>query len=423
MFGMAHAPQRIDAADVSLEGIPSSVRPGGLLRLRLSLGSHHATQSAEELEVSLGMLAESTQVEATLEGILEGHELPLLQVIVAPDVDLRCLHICVDVPPYPNGPTTAVRISIVSITGHLAWGPDFTVPVHEGIAAPLVLEPERPGHPCISREGLVYCPSRGDEGVLVFDSDGAALAGISVESLGLSNCYLVAHADIEIPALLLFDISNRVVALDPTTRTVFWSGSICGDASHYSYCHCTVIPSMGVFVVSCRGALLIFRLSDGCRVGGLLVPDLHDSLASDIHTGAVFASVSTASAEDDDDGWGVSVLVSVSAWTCSADAAGGNLCAAGPVTAAGSDFEGRSLVVVPPASGKNVSHLVVGTLGTPRLLVLSLPDLILVHTHSLVGMGVLGLAADPWGRALAVRESSSSIHVLAWPLPGMPEVE
>jgi len=60
----------------------------------------------------------------------------------------------------------------------------------------------------------------------------------------------------------------------------------------------------------------------------------------------------------------------------------------------------------------------------PELRVLSLPGLALVHTHRLEGMQVWGLAADPCGTALAVCDyASQSTHVLAWPLPGMPQLE
>jgi hypothetical protein len=41
--------------------------------------------------------------------------------------------------------------------------------------------------------------------------------------------------------------------------------------------------------------------------------------------------------------------------------------------------------------------------------------------HTLVGMQVMGLAADPSGTALAVCDGvSKAVHVLPWPLPGMP---
>jgi hypothetical protein len=84
----------------------------------------------------------------------------------------------------------------------------------------------------------------------------------------------------------------------------------------------------------------------------------------------------------------------------------------------------RPLAVLPPTPGRHTSHLVVGTLGVPTLLVLSLPDRRLVHTHTLEGMAVTGLAADPSGTALAVCDAAfAAIHVLPWPLPGMPPLQ
>jgi len=82
------------------------------------------------------------------------------------------------------------------------------------------------------------------------------------------------------------------------------------------------------------------------------------------------------------------------------------------------------LAVMPAPPGKRTAHLIVGTHGTSELRVLSLPSLALVHTHTLEGMKLRGLAADPWGAVLAVCDGvSSSVHVMAWPLPGMPQLE
>ena len=84
----------------------------------------------------------------------------------------------------------------------------------------------------------------------------------------------------------------------------------------------------------------------------------------------------------------------------------------------------RPLAVVPPVPGKKVSHLVVVGSVPKELLVLSLPDLVLMHTHILEGMEVKGLAADPWGGALVVCDAVfQSVHVMAWPLPGMLPLE
>ena len=70
----------------------------------------------------------------------------------------------------------------------------------------------------------------------------------------------------------------------------------------------------------------------------------------------------------------------------------------GAVSAAGQGRGSCVLAVVPPPSrSKQRSHLVVGSHGSPVLRVVSIPDLALMHTHTLEGMMVVGLAADPSG--------------------------
>jgi hypothetical protein len=82
----------------------------------------------------------------------------------------------------------------------------------------------------------------------------------------------------------------------------------------------------------------------------------------------------------------------------------------------------RPLTVVPPAPHRRTSHLVVGASKERDLLVLSLPDCALVHTHQLPpGFLLRGLAADQAGSALVVADERGSVHIIPWPLPGMPE--
>lgn len=79
----------------------------------------------------------------------------------------------------------------------------------------------------------------------------------------------------------------------------------------------------------------------------------------------------------------------------------------------------RPITVVPESPGRSGAFLVIGRNTCGDLLVLSLPDLTLVHSHS-VGLRVAGLAADSSGSALAVCDAiSRDVHVLPWPLPGM----
>jgi hypothetical protein len=103
---------------------------------------------------------------------------------------------------------------------------------------------------------------------------------------------------------------------------------------------------------------------------------------------------------------------------------GAALVADGVVEAAGTDGSWRPLAVMPPTPGRHTSYLVVGTFSNQTLRVLSLPDRRLVHTYTLEGMEVTGLAADPSGTALAVCDAASkAIYVLPWPPPGMPPLQ
>jgi len=97
----------------------------------------------------------------------------------------------------------------------------------------------------------------------------------------------------------------------------------------------------------------------------------------------------------------------------------------GPVVAAGeADYDGPPCCHAPRLWQAQPPTSLSGTFFSLELRVLSLPGLALVHTHRLEGMKVWGLAADPCGMALAVCDlASQSTHVLAWPLPGMPQLE
>jgi hypothetical protein len=170
-----------------------------------------------------------------------------------------------------------------------------------------------------------------------------------------------------------------------------------------------VLPAQGVTVVSdlSHSVLHVHRLSDGVRVASAEAA-FPTCVAADPASGTVFASTSPT---DD-------YRVSVFRWD------GAALVAEGVVEAAGFANIDRPLAVMPPTPGRHTSYLVVGTETEPTLHVLSLPDRRLVLKHTLEGMEVTGLAADPSGTALAVCDRiSKAIHVLPWPLPGMPPLQ
>ena len=203
--------------------------------------------------------------------------------------------------------------------------------------------------------------------------------------------------------------SSRLVAVDATTHAVRWVT----DAGALGLClGVAVSTAKGVVVANDWDArsLLVHRLTDGLRLHSIAAPRIGSYMATDPVTEAMYS------------GGFCDGICSVLSWRWAADGSG--LQCDGPVAAAGTAVVSRPLAVMPPAPGKLTSYLIVGVRDAHQLRVLSLPGLALVHEHTLKGMHVVGLAADPWGGALAVCDAASrTAHVLAWPLPGMPPLE
>jgi hypothetical protein len=257
--------------------------------------------------------------------------------------------------------------------------------------------------PVISGNGTLYAPREGCPDVVVFSADGTPLSPLPVASLELSELTSDAAFDEATSTLLLADSNKEVsklVAFDIVSRAVRWSTGLGGNCFGIA-----VLPAQGLVVASVYSVneLRVHHLSDGALV--CTAPaDRPSFIAADATTVALYVSSA--------------YKVFSFRWN------GGTLVSKGVVEAAGDTGNWRLLAVMPSAPGQHTSYLVVGTCYSPTLLVLSLPDRRLVHTHTLEGMKVAGLAADPSGTALAVCDyTSKAIHVLPWPLPGMPPLQ
>ena len=405
-FGRVHATPRLTTESFCLKVVPSSTRMRDSLHLRVFLGANHSSLSAAESEYLFSMLAVSTNVEALLEG--PAVEPRVLQATWTPDTAQRCMNIYFCIPPSFFG-GAFIRVSTVHMAGQSLLGLPLVFPVCRGIAAPLVLlhDANIMTNPCICPQGRVFCPPGKGPEVQVFDADGMQLPGYDVESLGLhgrkvrwaATCIRSGS-----PSLLLAD-DSRLVAIDTDTRAVHWRVY---PGTGESLRGLAILPSLGVVVVCNRNFIFAHRMSDGKCVGKLRVPRLAWCLAADASTDTVYGSIK----------W--QKRVGIHSWSCVSDGSDVLIACDSRVVGAESKKERRPLAVMPPAPGKNVSHLIVGTISSKTLRVLALPDLTLVHTHKLKGLKVLGLAADPRGRALAVcDEKTSIVVVLPWPLPGM----
>jgi hypothetical protein len=261
--------------------------------------------------------------------------------------------------------------------------------------------------PAITRQGTLCAPRFGSHDVVVVAADGTLLPSLPLAALGLSP-YTRCAAFVETTcALLLADAngaSSKLVAVDAASRALRWSASLNDGCWGIA-----VLPAQGVVILSdgSNSKLCVHRLSDGVRVASANAV-FASYFTADPASGTVYASI----------GARPSRVVSAFRWD------GAALVAEGVVEAAGNISTWRPLAVMPPTPGLHTSYLVVGTRDKPTLRVLSLSDRRLVHTHTLEGMEVTGLAADPSGAALAVCDrASKAIHVLPWPLPGMPPLQ
>lgn len=415
VLGRVVSPRAVMPADLALENAPRHVRPGGTLRLRLVLDSvRHVCLSTEELEVSLGAAASATCVEASLK--CPGAATQPLNTIISADVPSHSLCIACDIP-FGTQAGSMVEFGAMLVYGQPVAGV-LQFSIQHSLQTPLKLKwvmatnTFAPVSLCISSVGQMFIPQDGSSNVTVFDADGYQLSGLPVADLGLSTTTSCAAFSFGAsPVLLLADdkgAATRLVAVNPTTHAVMWTAAPGLGCSGLA-----VLPNHGVVVFAPHASEVLFvhRLSDGVRVGKVRLPEKGHHLAADATTGAIFGN--TVSETN---------LCEISRF---AYLPGIGLRATDGVVAAVGERHGwRPLAVVPSAAGKRVSHLVVGTMQPPELLVFALPELTLVHTHKLKRMLIHALAADPWGEALAVGDNATdSVHVLAWPLPGMPVLE
>jgi hypothetical protein len=407
--GTLLAPRGVYAADVVVRGLPTHVRPGRPLRFELALCDDYPCRAPAELEAAAASLAFHARVAVSLE---TGAESQLLQATVSPCVATGVVSMSVAIPE-SAGRGAEVVVSSVTVAGQLptgGWSRRDRLPVIGGMHAPLLLTGAANAFgssPVITLDSVMYAPVVPSATVLVFDADGTPLSPMLLATIGLSSSTRAAAFMETTCSLLLADAdgaSSKFVAVDAASWAVRWSATLGGSCYGIA-----VMPAQGVAVVSdfYHDKLRVHRLSDGVRVASTRAKGA-SYVAADPASGTVFTNT------------GVYPPYGVSAFCWD----GAALVAEGVVEAAGTADHWRPLAVMPPTPGRHTSYLVVGTSTEPTLRVLSLSGLRLVHTHTLEGMRVTGLAADPSGIALAVCDAASkAIHVLPWPLPGMPPLQ
>ena len=398
-FGRVLAPLAVAASDLWVAGLPRRRLSENTLCLCLSLDARLAAQTAEEFEVSMLQLAGATHVEATLAEF--GVEPLPLRVTFAPCIAQSCVIVSLESP--RSFGDAKVNVSSICVAGNPLAGFPRVLPVGKGIAAPLKLKSSSnlfSVSACITAEGKLYC--RAGPTLQVFDSCGAPLPALPVASYGFADgTCSVTYSHGDVPSLVLSDASS-LVAVDAVTRAARWSVN---HVNYGPYHDAAALPALGVVIVSSTMGFHVHRLADGICVGSPSLSCIVQGLVSDPATGALYGAAPGAN---------------VHAWSYSSTETTVSITAHGTLALPKADL----LALVPPAPGKRVAHLVAGSYNSNEIFVISLPGLSLVHTHKFNGLKVSGLAAEPLGGAIAVCDLlSTNIHVMTWPLPGMPPIE
>jgi hypothetical protein len=404
-LGTVIAPTGVVARYVDLHDLPKYARPGQLFQFDLALSSEYPCTIHAELEAAVASLVPHVTVDASI--VCEKVTQPLFATVVLA-AGGRSVCVTIPVPDNANRESKMIIRSICVAGQPVTQGQSLPahVAVVTGIIAPQLLEGAAADCTCtpvISSDGTLYVPKFGCPDALVFSADGIPLPTIPVASLGLSQKTQAAALDEATSTLLFADIcsgASKLVAVDAVSRAVRWStaqGEICYGIA--------VLPAQEIVAAGAFNAnkLRVYRLADGALVSSTNVKS-PSFIAVDPATATLY----------------VNTVKRVTAFRWN----GGAMVSEGVVDAIGDSIRWRPLAVMPPAPSQHNSYLVVGTFKNPTLLVLSLPDCSLVHTHTLERVEVVGLAAEPSGTALAVCDAASkALHVLPWPLPGMPPLQ
>jgi hypothetical protein len=417
-LGRVGAPSAVAADLVEVSNPPSCAQPGKAYTFPLSLHSAYVAGGPEDIAVAVASLAQHAHVEVLLKPPSSASA--FLNVSYSTDASKRCAIVSVEI---PHGAPRLSEIVVTRISiGGRAVTLGHTLPlraiVSRGLTPNILLR--APGFnlytlltPAVSGDGTLYVPQYRSSTVLVFGYDGRTLPPISLAPLGISTSMTIVAGICDSTRTLLLCDENKtdsvIVAIDAETRSLRWS-----TPRDTTGCRgLAVLSQQGVVVAGCHGesTLRVYRISDGALLAtSTKLPGRPVNATADPSSGIVYVSLGQ--------------VVHAYSWDGTALQAHGMLAESAP----GRNY--RALAVFPPSAGRGISYLVIGTWGDPDVIVLKLPHGRLVAKCGLSDRGrtvrkfnVKGLAADALGRNLVVCDDGGTVHVLPWPLEGMPLLE
>lgn len=393
------APRGVAASHVAIHTVPSAARPGQDLEVKVSLTEAYPSRLPEELDIAKASVSRLLKVVASIDGAPKDKRLKYAVIPASPAHGFVVASLAV---PESCRIGSEVIIHAVTLLGRPIIAEPLHIRVTKGMNPPLKLDKAASDYsasPAISGSGILYAPdSHNPTSILVFGPDGSSHTPLLLSALRLSESRTAAWADQGGANGILYVADRQIlVAYDIESQAVRWS--TLPDRAFRD--NMGIVPLRDVVMATSysTSTLHVYRAVDGVRIQSL--PCISPSHAAvDPTTGAIFVSSST---------------IEEFAWD------GTSLAAVGPVdSAAPSGSSYRCVAVIPGRRGSS-SVLVCACWGRSELHVVSLPERQLVRKHTLTGMAVSSLAADPSGLALAIGDSrTSAIHVLPWPLPDLP---
>jgi hypothetical protein len=423
------ATRAVQAADVCVR-IPRYARPGRAFEIKFDERDVLGTLDPETRSISAHSIALHATVDVHI--VREGGEVAPLAASYEPSSADGGAKVYVMVP--ANADTldgTTLILKGMSIAGqpidtHPVVLP-HRVPLSRGLCRPLFLRDATGIYsaPCVAGDGTLYTTCFQKSTVAVFSSSGDPLSPIPLAAVALSNEVRGAALCDATGTLFLADDWGSygfIAAVDLATGRLKWKTS---QGDFHRVFTVAVLSDAGVaFVPSMDDDMLYaHRISDGARLASVAVPSPM-FVAACTEANTVF--VSTADMRHP---------IVAFIWT----GATGTLDPAGHIELPDLQVEHRAiqytLAVVSRgvASSSGAHYLVAGLYRSSSLYIIELPSRRLVHTHSLSAWddlpgteqrtsarGISGLASDPGGSAIVVGDGKD-LHVLLWPLDGMPK--
>jgi hypothetical protein len=417
VLGIVIAPCGVLAEHVVVRNFPTRAHPGYSLQFELLLTDAYPSRHPEELKLAAASLALHAHVDAQL--VSNDMHLEATYTPLHGGTSKHGVSVCVHIPQrigYDQLVINAIRIAGQPLGVQAAAAADIVFPVSvnivPGMHAPLhftiddvSVNAHDPSF-AIDDDGTLYIPTRNPEHSLFvrkFAADGSPMPPLVLTVHGPQVLSRIRMTFSSSNTLVLASRQRKHTTLfcvDTSSHLVRWEITI----ASFPVFAITVLANAVVFVYT-QQCIRAYRLSDGTFLSSTRVCNCL-SLVADSATATVYTGILDST----------SCIV---AYQWDTDT---NLLEKKNYFDETRRITNNRLMILVPGKYMRTSYLVATSGLQNTLYVFSLPDLRLVCIHTLRELNaIIGLEVDPSGAAIAVCDCGPrTIHIVAWPLPGMP---